>query len=80
MLQAEELVEAFRVEVLDVVAYSESAENEKHGPGVKGVVRSREKARLEYGGDARQLKDVLRCSIICVTMAALCVCCSRVAQ
>ena len=48
-----------------------ASENEAHGPNVKSAERANEKVRLEYDNDPRKLKDVLRCSVICATMAAL---------
>ena len=50
------------------------SESKALGPNVKGIDRAKEKVRLQCNGDARLLRDVLRCSIICPTMAALCVC------
>ena len=42
--------------------------------GVKGGARAREKVALEYDGDARCLKDMLRASIICDTLAEMLAC------
>ena len=42
--------------------------------GVKGELRSREKAAVDYGGDGRMLKDLLRASVICDTFAQLLLC------
>ena len=54
--------------------------NEKLGPSPKGLKRSAEKVRLDYGGDAHQLKDPLRCSIVCATFDALCLCWERLLE
>ena len=62
--------DSFRDEVVLVLAEPES---EPIGPNVKGIDRAKEKVRLQCDGDARLLRDVLRCSIICPTIDALCV-------
>ena len=72
LTRSEELKETFGAEVATVLA--QTPDSEVKGPSVKGVTRSNEKVRLEYDGDARLLKDVLRCSIICATMSRLCEC------
>ena len=59
------------VQVL-ITAGSAAVPREYHGPNVKGLARSYEKIALDYDGDVALLKDVLRCSIICDTMADLC--------
>ena len=54
--------------------------SEALGPNVKGLERAHEKVKLDYGGDARLLKDVLRCSIICSSMPLLCACYVRLQE
>ena len=70
LARAEGAKDSFRDEVVLVLAGSES---KALGPNVKGIDRAREKVRLQCNGDARLLRDVLRCSIICPTIDALCV-------
>ena len=70
LARAEGAKDSFRDEVVLVLAGSES---EAVGPNVKGIDRAKEKVRLQCDGDARLLRDVLRCSIICPTIDALCV-------
>ena len=45
---------------------------EVQGPCVKGRMRAEQKIRNDYDNDVRQLKDVLRFSIICDSMGDLC--------
>ena len=76
--RALELAELFEVRVMQAlgtaVAVAGSPPRELLGPSVKGLERSREKIRLDYKEDVSQLKDPLRCSIICNTMPGLCAC------
>lgn len=68
--RAEQLKEQFGTQVMTPLR-GRASENEAHGPNVKSAERANEKVRLEYDNDPRKLKDVLRCSVICATMAAL---------
>lgn len=43
------------------------------GPAIKGTRRAKEKIRLDYGGDCHELKDILRGTIYCDTLAEVCV-------
>ena len=62
----------FKTDVVDQMTAVEGARG--LGPSIKGHERAIEKIRSEYDGDARRLKDVLRCSVICETMPGLCEC------
>ena len=72
--RAEELEEGFRTELLVVVA---GPQNEALGPNIKTAARAAEKVRMDYDNDARQLKDALRCSVVCETMITLSQCFAR---
>ena len=43
----------------------------QRGPSVKHLARAREKVVLDYGGDARRLRDILRGSVVCETVDEL---------
>ena len=77
--RAEELKERFRVEVMLVLAECD-ATNVALGPNIKSAERSKEKVRLDYGGDARMLKDALRCSVICERIEQLCECYAKLRE
>ena len=77
--RAEELKERFRVEVMLVLAECD-ATNVALGPNIKSAERSKEKVRLDYGGDARMLKDALRCSVICERIEHLCACYAKLQE
>ena len=76
---AEDNKSRFHTEVMLVLA-GDDASIQAIGPNVKGVERSREKVKQDYGGDARMLKDTLRCSVVCATMPLLCACYSRLLE
>ena len=73
LAQANELLPAFETEVMRPMStLRDGTVLATKGPGIKGAKRAREKIRNDYDNDPRQLKDVVRCSVICVTMAQLC--------
>jgi hypothetical protein len=60
------------VEILEATAragkQATEPSREIRGPNVKHLSRAREKIVLDYGGDASQLRDVLRGSVVCETV------------
>ena len=79
---ANELKSAFGEQVMIIVASAGgvATPRETMGPSVKGRARSEEKVKKEYEGDPRRLKDPLRCSIVCATLADLLACWSALAS
>ena len=79
---ANELKPAFGEQVMAFIASAGgvATPRETMGPGVKGRARSEEKVKKEYEGDPRRLKDPLRCSIVCATLADLLACWSALAS
>ena len=79
---ANELKPAFGEQVMASIASAGgvATPRETMGPGVKGRARSEEKVKKEYEGDPRRLKDPLRCSIVCATLADLLACWSALAS
>ena len=72
-LKAEELQHGFGTEVFDACTMMMPRCMSKK-PNIKDKNRAREKIRIEYKNDARQLKDILRGSVICETMGELVQC------
>ena len=74
-VKARERQDLFAVEILEAVARAGKAATEPsrviRGPSVKHLSRAREKVVLDYGGDANQLRDVLRGSVVCQTVDEL---------
>ena len=68
-VKARERRDLFAVEILEAVVRAGKAATEPsraiRGPSVKHLSRAREKIVLDYGGDARRLRDVLRGSVVC---------------
>ena len=65
----------FEVDVVERLARAGRAAadslRETRGPQLKGLFRAREKISMDYDGDARHLRDVLRASIVCGTVDEL---------
>ena len=74
-VKARERRDLFAVEILEAVARAGKQATEPsraiRGPSVKHLSRAREKIVLDYGGDARRLRDVLRGSVVCETVDEL---------
>ena len=71
-VRARERRDLFAVEILEAAAragkQATEPSREIRGPNVKHLSRAREKIVLDYGGDASQLRDVLRGSVVCETV------------
>lgn len=71
-VRARERRDLFAVEILEATARASKQATEPsreiRGPNVKHLSRARKKIVLDYGGDASQLRDVLRGSVVCETV------------
>ena len=68
-------IDSFELQVVEHLARAGRSPTERsretRGPKLKGLLRAREKISMDYEGDVRRLRDVLRASIVCETAAEL---------
>jgi len=68
-------IDSFELQVVEHLARAGRSPTERsretRGPKLKGLLRGREKISMDYEGDVRRLRDVLRASIVCETAAEL---------